>query len=89
MIKGNEAWHCPSIDPAGPTVDPTGCGNCSTGAAAYALSSGFDLRESLVMANVAAGFNAAQYGPIPNMDASVRALALASVKDSMGLAKKI
>ncbi len=59
------AYFCPVIKPFGESADPTGCGNCSTGAAAYALFSGESPDMAAVMANVASGYNAAQWGPYP------------------------
>lgn len=64
-VTPTNAWFCPSIDPFGEGVDPTGCGNCSTGAAMYAHVAGYDPLMTVIMANVASGFNAAQYGPYP------------------------
>ncbi len=56
------AVFCPSID-IGASLDPTGCGNCSTGAAMYAHLAGYPLKDVVVMANISAGYNAAQFGP--------------------------
>ena len=56
----------------GPIVDPTGCGNTSTGAALYAYTEGLDALMVGVMANVAASQNIRQYGVIPDF-AAVRA----------------
>lgn len=58
-------WFCPSVDPAGPTVDATGCGNCSTAVAGLGFPMGCDPAMSLVMGTVAAGYTAMQMGPIP------------------------
>lgn len=65
VISKNKTTFCESIDPIGDTVDPTGCGNCSTGAAMYAWVSGRDELDTVIMANIAAGFNAHQFGPYP------------------------
>ncbi len=70
-ISGNRAVFCESVDPYGESVDPTGCGNCSTGAAMFAFMEGYDLAMTAAIAAVAAGFNAAQYGPVPYVDAGV------------------
>lgn len=64
-VTKTAAYFAPSVLPAGPAVDPTGCGNCSTGAAAYAYFQGEEPAMVAAMANVAAGFNAAQRGPYP------------------------
>ena len=55
-----DAYFCPVIKPFGESVDPTGCGNCSTGAAAYAYFAGEHPAMVAAMANVAGGYNAAQ-----------------------------
>ena len=60
-----QAVFCPSIDPFGSSVDPTGCGNNSTGAAMYAWVEGYDPAMVVAMANVSAGYNAAQHGLYP------------------------
>lgn len=62
-VTKNEAYFCPAVKPFGASVDPTGCGNCSTGSAAFALFSGEHPAMVAAMGNVAAGFNAAQRGP--------------------------
>lgn len=61
-VSPSNAVFCPSIDIT-ESVDPTGCGNCSTGAAMYAHLAGHSLKEVAVMANISAGYNAAQFGP--------------------------
>lgn len=62
-VTPTNAYFCPVQQPFGPSVDPTGCGNCSTGSAAYALFSGEHPAMVAAMGNVAGGFNAAQRGP--------------------------
>lgn len=64
-VTPTEAYYCGRVDPLGDGVDPTGCGNCSTGAAAYAHAAGYGPQMTVAMANIAAGYNAAQYGPYP------------------------
>jgi len=63
-VTPSDAVFCESIDITA-SVDPTGCGNNSTGAAMYAHVSGHSPKEVVVMANIAAGYNAAQLGPYP------------------------
>ena len=70
VVTPTDAVFCPAID-APATVDPTGCGNCSTGAAMYAWAEGCSPKKTAVMANVAAGLSAAQYGPIPLIDGAL------------------
>ena len=62
-VTPTNAHFCPVITPFGPSVDPTGCGNCSTGTAGYAYFAGNHPAMVAAMANVSAGFNAAQRGP--------------------------
>ncbi len=62
-VTPTNAYFCESLDLFGPSVDPTGCGNNSTGAAMYAAVSGEHPAMVAVMANISAGFNAAQHGP--------------------------
>lgn len=64
-VTPSGAFFCPSINPLGESVDPTGCGNNSTGAAMYAWVEGYTPDLVVVMANISAGFNAAQHGPHP------------------------
>ena len=51
----------------GPVVDPTGCGNTSTGSALYAYAEGKDPLMVGIMANIASSMNIRQYGIIPDM----------------------
>ena len=55
------------------SVDPTGCGNCSTAAAMVGAAEGWDPLMIAIKANIAAGLNARQYGPIPLVNAEIRA----------------
>ncbi len=48
-------------------VDPTGCGNTSTGAALYACAEGEDPLMAGIMANVASACCINQYGAIPDL----------------------
>lgn len=89
MVTPDGIWQCPAIDPCGPSVDPTGCGNTSTGAAMYAMAAGNSPERSLVMAAVAAGFNAAQYGPMPIINEETRAAALKAVDENMHLVTRV
>ncbi len=65
VVTRDEAIH---LAPApGPVVDPTGCGNTSTGGALYAYAEGYDPLMVGIMANVASSMNIRQYGIIPDM----------------------
>lgn len=50
-------------------VDPTGCGNSSTGSALYAYAEGNDPLMVGIMANIASAQNIRQYGIIPDFAA--------------------
>ena len=64
----------------GPVVDPTGCGNTSTGSALYAYAEGKDPMMVGIMANVASGMNIRQFGVIPDF-AAVREEAYAQAEE--------
>lgn len=74
-VTPTNAYFCPSLLPAGPAVDPTGCGNCSTGTAGYAYFAGYHPAMVAAMANVSAGFNVAQRGPYRQYNEQTLALA--------------
>ena len=61
-------------------VDPTGCGNTSTGGALYAYAEGYDPLMVGIMANVASGQNIRQYGVIQDF-AKAREEAQAQVQE--------
>jgi len=63
-IQGNVHSLHPSID-SNQILDPTGCGNTSTGSALYAYTEGKDAIMVGIMANVAASENIKQFGVIP------------------------
>lgn len=64
MIEDTKAWFAPSVG-SETSVDPTGCGNCSTGAAMYGWCEGLHPLMTAIKANLASGLNAAQFGPYP------------------------
>ena len=74
-IAEGRHWFVPSVG-SETAVDPTGCGNCSTGASLYAFCEGYDPLMIGVMANVAAAYNVRQYGPYPLFDEKARLEAL-------------
>lgn len=75
-VTKTQAFFCPSVQPFGASVDPTGCGNNSTGAALYAWVEGYSPDMVVAMANVSAGYNAAQHGPYPRFTPEVMQQAL-------------
>lgn len=76
MIQDGRAWFAPSVG-SEESVDPTGCGNCSTGAAMYGWCEGLHPLMTAVRANLASGLNAAQYGPYPLFTRELRQKLLA------------
>lgn len=69
----------PSVGTAD-SVDPTGCGNCSTAAAMIGLAEGLSLEKTAAMANLAAAYCAKQNGPWPVVDAQTRQAAGAALE---------
>ena len=65
MVTKDDAFLLPPAP--GPVVDPTGCGNTSTGSALYAYCEGKDPLMVGIMANIASSMNIRQYGIIPDM----------------------
>jgi sugar/nucleoside kinase (ribokinase family) len=64
MIEEKQAWFAPSYG-VEESVDPTGCGNCSTGTAMYGFCEGLHPLKTAILANLAASLNARQFGPYP------------------------
>lgn len=67
------------------TVDPTGCGNCSTAAATVGFAEGWSPARIAAFANVAADYNALQLGPYPHYTDTLR---LKLREETDALAKK-
>jgi hypothetical protein len=67
------------IGGADQSVDPTGCGNVSVSAALWAFCEGLNPLKTAITANVAAGFNASQYGPIAIINDELRAEVLSLI----------
>lgn len=65
IVTKDDAFLLPPAP--GPVVDPTGCGNTSTGGALYAYAEGKDPLMVGIMANIASSMNIRQYGIIPDM----------------------
>lgn len=65
-VTRDRVWYLPPA-PVDRIVDPTGCGNTSTGAALYAYAEGYDPLMVGIMANVASAQNIRQYGIMPDM----------------------
>ncbi len=86
MIIDGKAYFAPSHKSES-SVDPTGCGNCSTATAGYLFSIGEDPLMSVVKCNISAGLNAAQYGPYPYVSNTQRAEFLKLAKELYDLAK--
>lgn len=77
-IKGNEVGFAPVVHicDAAQEIDPTGCGNNSTGAAMWALCEGYSALEVSYIGNVSAAYNVMQYGPYPLFNAQTQAESL-------------
>ena len=74
FVTPEETVFAPSIGTED-SVDPTGCGNCSTAAAMVGLAEGKSYEETSAMANLAAAYCAKQNGPWPLADAATRRIA--------------
>lgn len=79
MITPNETYYLPPA-PSDHIVDPTGCGNTSTGSALYGYTQGYDPLMVGIMANVASAWNIRQYGIMPDI-LGVRKAAAAQVEE--------
>ena len=78
-ITKDQVYFLPSA-PSDRVVDPTGCGNCATGGALYALGEGEGPLMTGIMANVAAAQNIRQYGVISDFGA-VRDFAVGQARE--------
>ena len=65
------------------SVDPTGCGNCSTAAAVIGLAEGLSFEENIAMSNLAAAYCAKQNGPWDLVNEESRAKAEAELREYM------
>ncbi len=72
VIPGQEPVFVPSVG-LERTVDPTGCGNCSTAASTVGFAEGWSPARIAAFANVAADYNALQLGPFPHYTDELRA----------------
>jgi len=54
------------------SVDPTGCGNCSTAVSMVGLAEGLSDEEIVAMSNLAASYCARQFGPFPCVTKDIR-----------------
>lgn len=88
-VTPSAAAHCDSLD-VDETVDPLGCGSTAAGAALVAHCEGYNAARVAVMANVAAGFTAAQMGVMDPITAErmQRAQQLADVQYKRVTAKR-
>ncbi|MBQ8813742.1 MAG: carbohydrate kinase family protein [Lachnospiraceae bacterium] len=73
VIPGEDPVFVPSVG-LERTVDPTGCGNCSTAASTVGFAEGWSPARIAAFANVAADYNALQLGPYPHYTDEVRAM---------------
>ncbi len=80
-VTPTDAYFCEVLMPFGPSVDPTGCGNNSTGTAMYSYVAGDHPAMVAVKACISAGFNASQRGPYPVYTEESRAFAQKLAKE--------
>lgn len=78
-VTPTQVFFVPSA-PVDKEIDPTGCGNTSTGSALYAYAEGHDPLMVGIMANVGSAQNIRQFGVIPDF-AAVREQAFAQAKE--------
>ncbi len=69
-ITEGKSYFLPSLAHLG-VVDPTGCGNCSSGGFTYAIGEGYDPVLAVAYANVSASYNLAQFGAYLDYNDSV------------------
>ncbi|MBR6801393.1 MAG: carbohydrate kinase family protein [Eubacteriaceae bacterium] len=81
MVTNEYAVFAPPVN-VEKSVDPTGCGNCSTAASLIGYAEGIDPFETVMMANISAGFNALQVGPWPKVDTKTRETANKILNDA-------
>ena len=74
MIAEGKEYYVPMISTVEKEkeIDPTGCGNSSTGAALWAWCEGYDPLMTCVIGNVVASYNVRQYGPFLDMSEETR-----------------
>ena len=66
------------------SVDPTGCGNCSTAASLIGLAEGYPAERTVLMANLAASYCARQTPPCPKADDAFRAQMEQKLEELLG-----
>ena len=71
LVTPQSAVFAPPVAVA-ESVDPTGCGNCSTAASLIGFAEELPAFDTVMMANISAGFNARQVGPWPVADEATR-----------------
>ena len=74
MVVDNKEYYVPMISTVEKEkeIDPTGCGNSSTGAAMWAWCEGYDPLMTCVIGNVVASYNVRQYGPFLDMSKDIK-----------------
>ena len=71
LVTADSAVFAPPVNVEN-SVDPTGCGNCSTAASLIGFAENLPVFDTVMMANISAGFNAQQIGPWPKVDTATR-----------------
>ena len=84
MIVDNKEYFVPMISTTDKDkeIDPTGCGNTSTGAVMWAHIEGYDPLMTCIIGNVVASYNVRQYGPYLDMSEETR-------KEMLNISKEI
>lgn len=74
MIVDRKDYFVPMISTveADKEIDPTGCGNSSTGAVLWAWCEGYDPLMTCIIGNVVASYNVRQYGPYYDLSDETR-----------------
>ena len=74
MIVDHKEYFVPMISTVDKDkeIDPTGCGNTSTGAVLWAWCEGYDPLMTCIIGNVVASYNVRQYGPFLDMSINNR-----------------
>lgn len=83
MIVDNKDYFVPMISTVetDKEIDPTGCGNTSTGAVMWAWLEGYDPLMTCIIGNVVASYNVRQYGPFLDMSKRTREEMLAKAQE--------
>ena len=90
MIVDHKEYFVPMISTVEKEkeIDPTGCGNTSTGAVLWAWCEGYDPLMTCIIGNVVASYNVRQYGPFLDMSTENRNEMMSIAQDIYDRMKK-